>query len=148
MKLISASILSLTFAAGAVMAQETPSIETTVDLTSAAGLVRVDDLDDGNVYSLETGIEATTWEGAEYTSVDTEWQDVGDIEDLVLDADGQLVAVIADIGGFLGIAERTVLLPVTDVRLVPGEDKTFSYVTRLSQAELEQMPEVEEGFWD
>ncbi|WP_169053216.1 PRC-barrel domain-containing protein [Falsirhodobacter xinxiangensis] len=120
----------------------------TLDLSAAADLVRADDLEDGNVYSVATGIEQATFDGATYTAIDAEWDDVGDIEDLVLDRSGQLVAVVAEIGGFLGLGDRHVLLPVTDVSLVPGEGGDFAYVTRLSQEELKQLPEVEEGFWD
>ena len=137
--------------AGAAFAQDAAVPVTegpTVDLSTSANLVKADDLEDGNVYSLETGIESGTWGGATYTEVSPEWDDICDIEDLVLDSSGQLVAVVAEIGGFLDIGDRHVLLPVGDVRLVPNEEGRYSYVTRLSQQELEQLPQIEESFWD
>lgn len=143
MKVLATSAIVLTIAATGVYAQEP-----TIDLSSATDLVRADDLEEGNVYSVDVGIEQATFDGATYTDIDTEWEDVGDIDDLVLDTSGQLVAIVAEIGGFLDIGDRHVLLPVTDVALVPGEDGKYSYVTRLSQDELSQLPEVEEGFWD
>ncbi|MDH2326670.1 PRC-barrel domain-containing protein [Cereibacter sp. SYSU M97828] len=143
MKIATPALLALSVLAMPAFAQEA-----SIDLSSAANLVRADDLEDGNVYSVATGIEQATFDGATYTAIDAEWDDVGDIEDLVLDRSGQLVAVVAEIGGFLGLGDRNVLLPITDISLVPGEGGDFAYVTRLSQEELSQLPEVEEGFWD
>ncbi len=142
MKILAGSMLAMTLAAGAVQAQET------VDLSSASNLIRGDVLEDGNIYSVEAGIEQAEFEGATFTRIETAWDDVGDIDDLVLDTSGQLVAVVAEIGGFMGLGDRDVLLPIADVAIVKGENGEVAYVTRLSQEELSQLPEVQEGFWD
>ena len=42
---------------------------------------------------------------------------VGDINDLVLDKDGKVVAVIVGVGGFLGIGEREVALDYSSLNV-------------------------------
>ena len=56
-----------------------------------------------------------------------------------------MIGIVAEIGGFLGIGEHNVLLPVGDVRLVPVDDQSYSYVTRYTEEQLEQLPDVDEG---
>ncbi|WP_164876144.1 PRC-barrel domain-containing protein [Falsirhodobacter deserti] len=144
MKIVTPSLIALMLAAGAAHAQDAG----TVDLTSSANLVSGDELEDGTVYSVATGIDQQSFEGATYTTVESEWEKVGEIEDVVLDSEGKLVAIEAEIGGFLGLGDRHVLLPVSDLALVAGKNRDFSYVTRLSQEELRDLPELDRNFWE
>ena len=47
-------------------------------------------------------------------------QSLGEINDVLLDADGQLRTVVIGVGGFLGIAERDVAVPWKALRAVSG----------------------------
>ncbi|MBD3626375.1 MAG: PRC-barrel domain-containing protein, partial [Rhodobacteraceae bacterium] len=74
--------------------------------------------------------------------------DIGEIEDVVLSHDGQLKGIVAEVGGFLDIADKHVMLEVKDMKLVPVDDVEYAIVTRMTEEELEQLPEVDEGFWE
>lgn len=137
MKIITGSILALTLGAGAVAAQTA-----TVNGAVPTQTIRADDLEDGNIYSVEAGIEQSTFGGTTYTTIDTAWDDVGEVEDIVLDQSGQVVGVIAEIGGFLDIGSRNVLLPISEVAVVPEENGKYSFLTRFSQEELKSMPAI------
>jgi len=64
---------------------------------------------DMKVYSRQaTDMRASYLIGANVTNMANET--VGEINDLVLDKDGKIVAVVVGVGGFLGIGEREVAL--------------------------------------
>lgn len=111
-------------------------------------LIRSRDITGGDIYRLDVETD-TMWEGNTlYDGVDTEWNDIGEIEDIVLSKDGQMVGIVAEIGGFLDIGDKHVMIAVDNVRLTAVDDQTYAYVTNLTEAELETMEEVDEGFWD
>jgi hypothetical protein len=51
-----------------------------------------------------------------------DWDDVGEINDVILGRDGQIKAVILGVGGFLGIGEKSVAIPMQDVKFVKNGD--------------------------
>ncbi|MGR3474381.1 MAG: PRC-barrel domain-containing protein, partial [Sulfitobacter sp.] len=55
---------------------------------------------------------------------------------------------VAEVGGFLDIGDKHVMISTPDVNLVAVDDQTYAYVTRLSEEKLEALPSVDEGFWD
>ena len=59
-----------------------------------------------------------------------------------------MVGIVAEVGGFLDIGDKHVMISTPDVNLVAVDDQTYAYVTRLSEEELEALPGVDEGFWD
>ena len=67
-----------------------------------------------------------------------------------LEASGQMVGVVADVGGFLGIGDKHVLLPMENVRIVAlsDGDDDYALVTRHSEESLKALPEVEKGWFD
>lgn len=113
-------------------------------------MIAASQIEDGAIYRMERTVEDTTWtENATYMTVDTSWVKVGDIEDVLLDRNGQMVGILAEIGGFLDIGDRDVILPLENVRIVGGgEDRQFNYVTNLTEDELEALPEVDESLFD
>ena len=111
-------------------------------------LIRTRDITGGTIYHMTTDMDDAMWADATYDGVDTEWNSIGEIEDIVLDSSGQMVGIVGEIGGFLDIADKHVVIPVGDVRLVPVDDRSYAFVTRMSEEQLEELPEVDEGFWD
>lgn len=76
------------------------------------------------------------------------WENVGNIDDVVLTKDGELRGVLVDVGGFLGFGARTVLIDIDDLYFVaddsaPEDIDDFVVVATLSQEQLEALPE-----WD
>ncbi len=83
---------------------------------------------------------STAWDDATLTERPAEWQDIAKVDDVVLDADGQLVGYVADIGGFLGIGAKKVLLGKDAIHLTQiGKDRF--YATNFTKAELEALPD-------
>lgn len=91
------------------------------------------------LYISEDGVE----EGA--MEISDEWDDVGEIRDIVIDPNGDVVAVTADIGGFLGLGEKTVAVRMDDLRFISDGDSGDEYFVVLKSTEeaLDAAPEFE-----
>lgn len=48
----------------------------------------------------------------------------GDVSDLIIDADNRVTALVVGVGGFLGVGEKSVAVPLDTVRLVLGDGRT------------------------
>ncbi|MGB3554627.1 MAG: PRC-barrel domain-containing protein [Jannaschia sp.] len=74
-----------------------------------------------------------------------EWDDIGEIGDLILGVDGTLQAVVLDVGGFLGVGEREIAVDWAALRPVYEEDNVQEYFLglNLTREQLEQAPELE-----
>ncbi|MBM2575271.1 PRC-barrel domain-containing protein [Jannaschia sp. Os4] len=74
-----------------------------------------------------------------------EWDDIGEIGDMIIGVDGSLEAVIVDVGGFLGLGEKEVALNWSALRGVREDDDPEEYFlgVNLTQEMLEAAPEVE-----
>ncbi|SPH23487.1 hypothetical protein DEA8626_02550 [Defluviimonas aquaemixtae] len=97
------------------------------------------------VHASEAAIEGEAYEG-----VQEGWEDVGEVNDVILSRDGSVEAVLVDIGGFLGIGERQVALDMGALRFVsddstPDDDADYFLVMSASRANLEEAPEYS---WD
>jgi sporulation protein YlmC with PRC-barrel domain len=65
--------------------------------------------------------------------------DIGEVNDLILSADGKIQATILGVGGFLGIGEKNVAVPVTAVEMVQ-DGSAVRLVVNASKQQLEQAP--------
>ncbi len=110
------------------------------------GLFRASDIADSHVYALSREGGITWQDDTVYNAVDPDWEDLGEIQDVVLDAGGQMVGVLAEVGGWLGIGERDVLLPASDLRAL-RLDNGVVYVTRMSEDQIEALPELDDAYW-
>ncbi|RKE97816.1 PRC-barrel domain-containing protein [Sulfitobacter guttiformis] len=94
------------------------------------------------IYSVEADMDynAEVADGAE-----TEWDDLGEINDIIVTADGRVSAVILGIGGFLGIGERDVSVPMGAINFVQEEGDSDDYflVVKSSKEQLEAAPAFE-----
>lgn len=138
----------------------TPDATTTTDATDTtmsdgvdapldyAQLIRSRDITGGDIYTMNEAMDEGSWAEWQADGIGADWNEIGEIEDIVLDRNGQMVGVVAEIGGFLDIGDKHVLIPMSDVRLTPVDDKSYVLVTRKTEEELEQMQEVDEGWWD
>ena len=77
------------------------------------------------------------------------WDSIGEVDDLLLDATGKVRAVLVDVGGFLGIGDKHVLLPIGRTVILPhGDAGKYVLVSRETEDTLKAMPEVEKGLLD
>lgn len=67
---------------------------------------------------------------------------IGEIESVILDANGNVTAVIASIGGFLGVGERAVAIDWNELQIRDGGRAIQS---SMSRAQLERLPQYEYG---
>lgn len=116
-------------------------------MTDSDKLIRARDITGGAIYTMSMS-GADDWDVtiAEQT-IGSDWQEIGEIEDIVMSRTGQMTGVVAEIGGFLDIADKHVLLPINDVKLVPADDMTYSIVTRFSEDDLEDLKNIDESPW-
>jgi len=72
-----------------------------------------------------------------------EWDNIGDINEIVLSRDGTVDAVVVGVGGFLGMGEKDVAVKMDSLRFVSdGEDADEYFVVfTSSKAALEGAPE-------
>jgi len=113
-----------------------------------AQLIRSRDITGGEIYTLNEANDEGNWGATEYTKVGSDWNEIGEIEDIVLDRNGRFAGIVAEVGGFLDIGDKHVLIRLDEVKLVPVDDKSYSFVTRLSEEQLEERKSVDEGWWD
>jgi sporulation protein YlmC with PRC-barrel domain len=74
------------------------------------------------------------------------WEDIGEINDVILARDGSVDAVLVDVGGFLGMGERQVAVDMPAIRFVaddatPEELSDYFLVTNASRVLIEAAPE-------
>lgn len=87
---------------------------------------------------------STEWVDPALEERPVEWQDIAKVNDVVLDDSGtQVVGYIADIGGFLGIGAKKVLLGVDAIHLVTVGNDTF-FATNYTKQELQALPDFDE----
>jgi sporulation protein YlmC with PRC-barrel domain len=107
---------------------EDPDTEDDFDATPYTGLIQVGEFQD-------------------YNLMNTADEDIGEVEDLIIDlGEGQVVYAVVDIGGFLGIGENSVAIPWERLELDPtDEDETF--VLDVTQADIEEAPVFDIDLW-
>ncbi|WP_349370168.1 PRC-barrel domain-containing protein [Salinarimonas sp.] len=115
-------------AAAPAMAQDT----TTVDPVSQAGTLTAE-----NVVSLEGWAYDDLYAGGmsaeefidEYDVYGAAGEDIGDVEDVIVGADGSILAVVAEIGGFIDIGDTHVAVPWGEIEMNAAEQAITIPVT-------------------
>lgn len=95
--------------------------------------------------------ERVGWESSPiFTENRDAWENVGNISDIVITQDGDVQGVLIDVGGFLGLGARTVMIDMSELYFVTneadaeGEDR-YSVLVSLSKEQLEAMPAWDEA---
>lgn len=111
------------------MALERPNMtyEGYTPLTDADyGTLTADTFDDMTVYGLNN-------------------ESVGEIDELVLNADGKTIQMaVIEVGGFLGIGEREVAVPFERLNILRNADGDMRVYIDSTEERLEALPEFEE----
>lgn len=135
--LISTALVALT--GGIATAQETDGMfRAEVDPMA----IHASDFIGMRVYRAETA-DADAVDGLQ-----DEWDDIGEINDVILTRDGGVDSVLVDIGGFLGMGENQVAVGMSQVKFVSddstGDDPNdFFLVLNAPVADLENAPAYE-----
>ena len=94
----------------------------------------------GNYAAQPTDVEASDFIGSRIYATETmpatdtvaagaekDWDDLGEVNDVILGRDGQIKAVVLGVGGFLGMGEKDVAVPMQDVKFVKNGDGPNDY---------------------
>ncbi|MEY6432899.1 PRC-barrel domain-containing protein [Thioalkalicoccus limnaeus] len=68
-------------------------------------------------------------------------KDIGSINDLIMDKDGRVVAAIVDVGGFLGMGQKSVALDWQSVEATVDEDGNHVFHVNATEDTLKNTPE-------
>lgn len=93
------------------------------------------------LYASEAAVAGTTANG-----VQEGWEDIGEINDVILSREGNIDAVLVDVGGFLGMGERQVAVDMPSISFVaddatPEDLSDYFLVTNASRVLIEAAPE-------
>ncbi len=91
------------------------------------------------VYASEADIDNTVPVAADG---EKDWNDIGEINDIILTRDGMVQAAIVGVGGFLGMGEKDVAIDMSQLNFVSDGDKPdeFFLVVKASAAGIEEAP--------
>lgn len=115
---------------------------------SQADLIRSRDITGGVIYTTNAADDEGWTPSTDYDAIDSSWNEIGSIEDLVLDTEGKVTGIVAEVGGFLDIGDKHVMISVQDLNLVAVDDQTYAYVTKYNEEDLEAMEGVDEAAWN
>ena len=65
---------------------------------------------------------------------------IGDVNDLVTDNKGRVVAALIGVGGFLGIGEKDIAVRYQDLKLARDENDNVTVVANFSKDQLARHP--------
>ena len=74
--------------------------------------------------------------------VNTKGDEVGEIEDIVVDPSSRAMYAVVSVGGFLGIGDKTIAVPFEQLN-IGAEDAIL--MSEQSESELKQLPAYDEG---
>lgn len=113
-------LLSGPMAAAQTTWVEVDDEDTVVDIVVVPRAYTVDDLEDMDV-------------------VGTNGEEIGEVEDVLASTDGSTMAIATEVGGFLGVGERDVVVPLNNAQVV-GDDIVLD-MTREEIEALEDWPD-------
>lgn len=104
----------------------------------------------GKVYFADEGFERVSSDEVTINLVDgviaydenEKW--VGEVGSVLVDDQGNVVAAVIDVGGFLGIGEKEVAIAIEDMTVLHNADENKTQVVvNASESELKKMPAYE-----
>ncbi|WP_182085503.1 PRC-barrel domain-containing protein [Aureimonas sp. ME7] len=70
-------------------------------------------------------------------------EDIGEIEDFVINTDGTIAAVVIEVGGFLGIGEKDVLVNFSELQFAMDGNKMRINAPNLTREALTSAPDTD-----
>jgi len=91
--------------------------------------------------NVAAGIPASELVGA--AVVNPQGESIGEVNEIMLGDNGMAEGLVLDVGGFLGVGERRVLVNWTDLTIQRTENGAMTVATVLDKARLESLPEYD-----
>lgn len=120
MKILATALLSAAVTAGAAYAQTSPSTAPTANPPAAAKADKTAD---------QKMMLKGSWRASKLTGLDVyneANEKLGDINELIVDKDGKISAVVIGIGGFLGVGEHDIAITMDKLKFVETPVRTSS----------------------
>ncbi|MGQ7794527.1 PRC-barrel domain-containing protein [Faunimonas sp. B44] len=120
-------------------AADAPSADAT-----AAGNARAmaGDGADAPAFAAQT-VSADELLGTKITGIDDE--DIGEVEDIVFTPQGDIQAVVVDVGGFLGMGEKPVAVAYDTLSVRKAEDGALRVTMNATEAQLKEAPAYQQA---
>ncbi|WP_299971095.1 PRC-barrel domain-containing protein [uncultured Roseobacter sp.] len=83
-----------------------------------AGDLYASELIGTGIYSAETEYDAMNAESTVQDNAERTWDDLGEVNDVVLSRDGEVKAVILGAGGFLGMGEHRIAVTMDELKIL------------------------------
>ncbi|SMC44768.1 PRC-barrel domain-containing protein [Fulvimarina manganoxydans] len=128
---VAIALFGLTMASAQQAAAQDQTSGTATPSASANVLVPIEK-DDVPVNSLNLMVDQVE----DLDVIGADGKAIGEVEDVLGDQTGQPKAVVVEVGGFLGVGEKNVILMLNDVSLDMGKLRT-----QLTKEQIETLPE-------
>ncbi|HUQ36283.1 MAG TPA: PRC-barrel domain-containing protein [Aestuariivirga sp.] len=67
-------------------------------------------------------------------------ENIGEINDLIMNKELDNIVAVVGVGGFLGIGERDVAIPISDIKVIKDADNSLRLTITASKEQLEALP--------
>ncbi|WP_421917655.1 PRC-barrel domain-containing protein [Mameliella sp.] len=95
------------------------------------------------IYTLSAN-ESVDWDvNVNYDTVADEWTRIGSIDDFIVDENGEVMGLVAEVGGFLGVGDKYVMLPMDETKMIMVSEADYAVVTPFTSDQLSDMERVE-----
>ncbi|WJS04659.1 PRC-barrel domain-containing protein [Roseibium aggregatum] len=127
-RIITATAISLMLTTSLYAANEVKPLQT-YEFNESANMsdVLASDLIGMRIYSVEENYDRFNEDYQAQADEEKDWDDIGEVNDVILGFDGSVKAVILGVGGFLGIGEKDIALPMEQLKVVREQDDADSY---------------------
>jgi hypothetical protein len=127
-RIITATAMSLMLTTSICAAQQVKDLQT-YKYTDAATTndILASDLIGMRIYSVEKDYDRFNENYQARTDEEKDWDDIGEVDDVILGFDGSVKAVVLGVGGFLGIGEKDIALPMDQLKVVREQDDADSF---------------------
>lgn len=127
--------------AGQAPATQTPAAPATTNMTPSAGASTTAGMEGGYLtQQAPDQVSANTYIGQSVYNGQNE--SIGKINDLIMKKDGGIVAAVIGVGGFLGIGEKNVAVPIQKVNVAQNtQDGSVKLTTQETADALKSAPE-------
>ncbi|PLW77333.1 PRC-barrel domain-containing protein [Cohaesibacter celericrescens] len=97
------------------------------------------------IYSAEKDYDAFDANSRVNEGAEQEWDDIGEVNDIILGRDGKVKAVILGVGGFLGVGEKDVAVDMSSIKIVneTDDEDDFFLVVKTDRDMLSDAPSFE-----
>jgi sporulation protein YlmC with PRC-barrel domain len=86
------------------------------------------------------------WRASEATGMDVynrAGENIGEVEEILIDGDGRVAAAVIGVGGFLGVGERRVAVAYSSLEMTRTQDGAARIVVDIPRDVLENAPEFQ-----